>query len=394
MRVWVLTNEYEPWIIGGLGVVATRLSRALADLDLDVTVFARGHGDPKVRREHHVTVLRFPKRAPYYRRDRRRYRGGPILSTAKHLHLDWPDVVHVHSVGFTNLASRLQRRTEIPVVYTCHSLVHDEPPSRHKSMIMQRQERLLTIADRITVPSEWQRQGLIAAYPHCADKVIVIPNGVDVPEEVQPVNRMATRKEDSAIRLLFAGRLVENKGIEPLLYAVALLRQRGLPVILDVFGRGSHNYEMYLKKTAQRLKIAKYVRWCGLYPHHGMADVYACHDLMVVPSHGESFGLVALEAMAYGVPLVATQSGGLSDFVDAQVAAIIPRVEGDAIADAIWNAVNQAETMTARVLAGRSRAAQYTWASVAQRYHELFANLIHNLGRLSFATIPRQSDGR
>ncbi|MCL6598869.1 MAG: glycosyltransferase family 4 protein [Alicyclobacillus macrosporangiidus] len=381
MHVWVFTFEYGPSIIGGLGVVATRLSQALADLGHEVTVFTRAGGPPGITRDEGVSVVRLPARAPFYLRERRRYKVHPIADLTAELSLDRPDVIHVHSVQFTHAALHFGRVHDVPVVYTCHSLVRDEPQSPLRNLVMRRQERLLKKCDCVVVPSEWQWRTLVNAYPACAGRVRVIANGVDVPEGA-PLATVATQAAEAAeragrdkLRLLFVGRLVPGKGVESLLRAVAILRRRGLSVQLDVVGRGSRAYTQHLQRMAQRLGIAHRVRWLGFRRPSAVPQMYLSHDVVVVPSRQESFGLVALEAMAWGVPLVSTRSGGLADFVDHQVAEVIPRTTGLAVANAVHRIVRRPEAALAYVEEARRRAERYAWPRVAERYADLFAEI-------------------
>ncbi|SFU87446.1 glycosyltransferase family 4 protein [Alicyclobacillus macrosporangiidus] len=375
MRVWVFTFEYGPSIIGGLGVVATRLSQALADLGHEVTVFARAGGQPGITHDAGLTVIRLPARAPFYLRRRRRYKIHPVADLAAELGLSRPDVIHVHSVPFTNVALHLGRVHGAPVFYTCHSLVREEPKSPLRNLVMRQQERLLTECDCVIVPSGWQWRTLESAYPACAGRVRVIANGVDLPEGIRLATAAmdAERARRDRLRLLFVGRLVAGKGVQSLLKAVAILRRRGLPVQLDVVGRGSQAYTKHLRETARRLGVAKRVRWLGFREPSAMPQVYLAHDVVVVPSRQESFGLVALEAMAWGVPLVSTRSGGLADFVDPQVAEVIPRTTGLAVANAVQRIVRQPGAALSYVEEARRRAEDYTWHRVAKRYAALFA---------------------
>lgn len=375
VRIWVLTNEYDPWFIGGLGVVATQLSRAVRDLGEDVTVIARGKGPPRLARNHAIRVLRIPRRKPFFHEARRRFNTEPILFAARRRAVPWPDLIHVHSVGFANLALHMQESRNIPVVYTCHSLICDEPWSPHQAIMKRRQERLLRKADRIVVPSEWQRQGIMALYPQCAERIRVISNGVDLPGQVNWQHSLLVERRAPGTRLLFVGRLIPQKGIEELLQSIAVLRQRGWPVTLDIVGRGGMQYKARLVELAGRLQVSQHVRWLGFQPAQRMADIYRAHDLVIVPSQLESFGLVALEAMAWGVPLVSTQSGGLSDFIDSNVAHIIPSVDRYAIADVVENTLLHPDEVVERAKEGRSRSHSYTWNSVAERYLVLFQEL-------------------
>jgi glycogen(starch) synthase len=176
-------------------------------------------------------------------------------------------------------------------------------------------------------------------------------------------------------RLLYVGRLNRKKGIEELLRAIALLRRTTSRVTLDVVGTGNAAYTSKLRKLAHSLKLNRCITWHGYKPLHEIRSLYSSYGAVVVPSHQESFGLVALEALAGGVPLISTRSGGLSEFVDTSVAEVIPRITPLEISKSIrrfWLDTGRAEV---RVANGRKRARHYEWRNVAERYARLFEQL-------------------
>src|SRR6185312_2056230 len=124
------------------------------------------------------------------------------------------------------------------------------------------------------------------------------------------------------------GRVVPSKGIEELLQAVARLSNYYPTISLDVIGTGSANYMSKLQALTQ---------WLGYKGHSSLLRMYSQYGAVVMPSKQESFGLVALEALANGIPLVSSRSGGLAEFVDSNVAEVIPHIAASDIAHAIEN---------------------------------------------------------
>ncbi|HEU4963999.1 MAG TPA: glycosyltransferase family 4 protein [Bacilli bacterium] len=367
MRVWVLTNEYEPNIIGGLGVVATHLSEAMAAQGAEVTVFAK-HGGQDVLDavKNGIRLIRFPRRSQYHSVREQQFRSDAVHRWLRLHNRQFPQVLHVHSLQFARLARMLQQRYGLPLIYTCHSLVLLEgkrTPFRRR--IAKRQERLMRVADRIIVPSEWQRQAIRKYYPTVAAKTDVIENGVHVrEEETQPPRH----------HLLFVGRLVEIKGIRELMQAVARLARKYPDVRLDIVGSGSKYFTGKLDALEQEFGLTPYIRRLGYKRPQEVVDLYPRYSAVVVPSKQESFGLVALEALAAGVPLVATRSGGLAGFVNETTAEVIEEVTPSAIAqaiEAVWEGGE--EQVRARVIAGQEIARRYEWEQVAKRYLARFA---------------------
>lgn len=367
MILWVLTNEYEPNIIGGLGIVATRLSRCLAEDGVNVTVLCKHFGSTvRDEQEQDVRVIRFTRKSRYHSVERQVFDPDRALSWLKETGVAEPDVLHIHSLQFTEFAILLQKTWHVPVVYTCHSLVALEKKSILRDPMVKRQERLLQHADLVVVPSAWQRRQLVSMYPHCSGKLHMIENGVDVHQ---------AGGEVSPKRLLYVGRLTPLKGIAELLHAVALLQRIEPDVTLDIVGTGPAQYTARLRAIVKRHNIADRVRWLGFKSWDSVQSLYERYGAVIVPSRQESFGLVALEALAHGVPLVATQNGGLSEFVSLEVAFVIPEVTGKAIARTIDKMWRREERREQHVQEGLRLAKRFAWAEMSARYRELFASI-------------------
>ena len=141
--------------------------------------------------------------------------------------------------------------------------------------------------------------------------------------------------------LLFVGRLTPIKGLETLLRALAALRSDGLAAarltLLVVGGtKGDSGDGAHLRRLAQDLGVAPWVDFRGPQPQDALPDYYAAADLCLMPSRYESFGMVALEAMASGVPVIASRAGGLAVTVqDGVTGRLVPEGDVAALARAI-----------------------------------------------------------
>lgn len=367
MRIWVLSNEFGSKIIGGLGTVATQLSLALANDGDHVTVICN-HSRPnvKVQRFKSLDLVRFPKTAAFYSRKMQKHHYTPIVKWLKRKGFATPEIIHVHSVQFANVAGYYKKKG-VPVVYTCHSLVTLEKSTAFRRIVAERQKKLLKLADLIVVPSQWQRKMVEKMYPYCAEKVEVIENGVHV---------RTARASGNRKRLLYVGRLTPKKGIEELLEAVALLANGKSKVSLDVVGTGSRTYTAKLKAKARRLRLRGRVKWLGFRNPAEVQRLYPRYGAVVVPSKQESFGLVALEALANQTALISTRSGGLEQFVNNEVAEVIPRVGKREIATAIRQVWSDEALTRSRIEAGVSVANRYSWSRAGEAYKSLFRKLV------------------
>lgn len=372
MRVWVFSNEYIPRIVGGLGIVATQLSRNLAISDVETVVITRGASQQVViAKGAKLQVIRFPKGSEFSAANGNRRKTCRIVRWLTKKGYPKPDVMHVHSVNFSPLIRYFQRKWGVPIVYTCHSLVKLEKRSKRRKLLQRRQEEIMKRADRIVVPSDWMRKKLEQLYPQHQAKISVIVNGVKV-------NQPQVHKKNHRLhRLLYVGRIVPIKGIEELIQAMAIVIGKKR-VKLDVIGTGPRNYVLYLKQKAQQLGLHSYVRWLGYRKPWVVEHLYSQYSAVVVPSVQESFGLVALEALANGVPLVATRSGGLRQFVDEEVAEVISEVKPSRIAASIHNTLKHKRKTAERVNRGLNRASQYEWSNMAAHYKQLFVEIMEN----------------
>ncbi|HEX7057187.1 MAG TPA: glycosyltransferase family 4 protein, partial [Bacilli bacterium] len=221
-------------------------------------------------------------------------------------------------------------------------------------------------ANKIVVPSRSQFARLKKLYPFCANKTVVIKHGIVLRK---------TKAKGPRHHLLYVGRIIPLKGIEKLLIAVSLLKRRGKKVRLDLVGTGPKGYIRHLKALCRKLGISSEIRWIGFCNQAQLQKMYASHGAVVMPSLQESFGLVALEALANGIPLVSTRAGGLAEFVNSKVAQTIPKVDGSAISKSIQNMWNHKKITDQRVDAGRKLASRFQWPHAARRYKNLFQQI-------------------
>jgi glycosyltransferase involved in cell wall biosynthesis len=177
------------------------------------------------------------------------------------------------------------------------------------------------------------------------------------------------RKPD---RLLFVGRLNAQKGIEMLLRAIAVTTNKPM---LDVVGDGPD--EARLKALAAELEIADRVRWIGALPQQQLTEYYRSATALVVPSVNEGLGLVAVEAQLCETPVIAFDSGGLSDVVSNQRTGILVEdISASALAAAIDSLLASPDRGAALGAAGRLHAlATFAPESVARRYATIYRTL-------------------
>ncbi len=197
----------------------------------------------------------------------------------------------------------------------------------------------------------------------------VVPNGIDAARWRVPARARAAaraRHGGDGPLVVFAGRLVHEKGVQTLLDAIRPLRLAHPGLRLAVAGTGT--FEDELHEHARKLRIARAVDWLGFVEDEEVAPLLAAADVVAVPSLYEPFGIVALEAAAARAPVVVAETGGLVDLVTDGVAAGSHR-PGDAKALGAGDRrvlTDPRATRAAVERATRVIKRDYTWTAVAE----------------------------
>jgi glycogen synthase len=317
VRVLHVTTEYPPVIYGGLGTAVGGLVAASARAGIDVAVLLVGEGlSPGYRSASaplHVPVVWPSINArvlvhPIAHHD--------AVAAAVRFVTAWkPDVIHVHVFWLAHLAIAIREQTAIPIVYTVHSLDRAEyelgqgPPECLTQWNIQ--SDLIRAADRIVALTE-DESGLIEEYcAETADRIRIVGNGIEDSEPARTAAR--SRRRGGSITLLYTGRFVERKGIAELLAAAPRVLEQ-IPEVRLVLAGGHRHASAedmarhWLPSSCQRFRDR--IHFTGWLSSEELHHWYASADVLVVPSWYEPFGMVILEGMLYGLPIVATDVGG------------------------------------------------------------------------------------
>jgi glycogen(starch) synthase len=283
-----------------------------------------------------------------------------------------PDVVHAHDWLVAQSAVTLAGLTGAPLVATLHAT----EAGRNQGWLPRPLNRAIHSVERwlaqraatVITCSTSMRDEVQRLFELPADRVAVVPNGVDGPRwrpRAAAVRAARDRLGGDGPVVIYAGRLVHEKGVQTLLAAVRVLRDAHPGLRLVVAGRGGHEPE--LRAQARRLRIARSVRWLGFVPEADLPALLGAADVAVVPSFYEPFGIVALEAAAAAVPLVVAETGGLADLAAAGVAAeSFPAGDVTALAAAVGKVlVDPAAARRTARRAARTVARDFTWSAVA-----------------------------
>jgi 1,4-alpha-glucan branching enzyme len=357
-RVVFLSSEYPPHIYGGLGTAVEALSRYLAATGVEVVLVvpnAPGYAQPPPGvRLHPVPVNGASSDVDYWL-----IYCQAVLDAARRGELR-ADVVHCHDWMTVLGGLAIGRVLGVPVLMSVHLPQSD-------GMHIALENLGLAGCDSVLVNSYAVRAELTARETSCAE-IAVIPNGVDLhrfyPTETPP----------SSCQILFAGRLVPSKGVDVVMRAFGAVLRRVPQARLIIAGDGDQR--LYLERLARFLGLRQYVSFLGWQSPDELAALYRASAVISVPSLYEPFGLVALEAMACGRPVVVSRVGGLAEIIEDGVSGYAVAV-GDHLdlATRLATVLSDGTFAEETGRAARRRAESFDWATIADRTARLYRSL-------------------
>ena len=285
------------------------------------------------------------------------------------------DLVHSH-YWLSGLAGvELSRALGVPHTTTFHTLARakmearpaeDEPANR-----LAAESLVARSADSIVVSTEQEKGDLSRLYDVAADRIDVVPAGVDL-DLFKPMDKAEARRElgltESNIILSVSKRVEPLKGVDILISAIAQLDDISDTRLLVVGGDpGSDRELQVLAELAESLGVAGSVTFIGAVEHTELPKYYSAADVFVMPSYYETFGLVALEAMACGTPIVASgAAGGPKSFIEEGTTGyLIPWPSPDQYAERLEQLLGDSALRSRIGLAGRDKALTMGWDTVA-----------------------------
>lgn len=293
------------------------------------------------------------------------------------------DLVHSHYWLSGWVGQALKSAWEVPHVIMFHTL--GEAKNRHH--LTEREpayridgERLVAQdVDRVICASEGEREMLVDVYGVPAPRIVTVPCGVDT-VRFRPLGRARARRElglatDEPV-VLFVGRIEPLKGIEVLIRAAAQLEGRFRLLVVGGDGKDRER-KAGLQALAEEMGIAGKVTFLDAVPHHDLPLYYNAADICVVPSYYESFGLVAIEAMACGVPVVASRVGGLKETVqDGRTGYLVPWRCPEPFAERLDLLLSNEPLRRSLGREARAAAERFRWSEVAARVEDVYHDLV------------------
>jgi D-inositol-3-phosphate glycosyltransferase len=332
---------------GGMNVYVVEVSRRLAARGIAVDVFTRATSSeqpPIVEMAPGVTV-RHVSAGPFEGLGKQDLPAQMCAFTAAVLREEAQhepghfDVVHSHYWLSGQVGWLARDRWGVPLVHSAHTLAKvknaalaegDEPEPRARVI---GEEQVVAEADRLVANTAEEARQLVDFYGADPRRTLVIPPGVDL-QVFRPDDRQRARQRigvpADAVVLLFVGRIQPLKAPDMLLHAAArmladdpALRERLQVLVVGAPSGSGLTEPQRLQELAVALGVSDVVRFLPPQRPERLADHYRAADVAVVPSHNESFGLVALEAQACGTPVVAADVGGLCTAVDDGISGLL-----------------------------------------------------------------------
>ena len=200
-----------------------------------------------------------------------------------------------------------------------------------------------------------------------AAKIGIIYNGVNIEDFAQRDNR-----ENEHIVILTVARLIKRKGIDDLIRAVPAIVKGHQNIKVKIIGEGNMGAE--LKALAEKLKVSEYIEFLGYVPHNEISNYYSTSDVFVLPSRNEGMSNTVLEAMASGLPVITTDTGGTRELIDGN-GIIVPIEDSDVISEAVLRLINDHKLRVSRGMKSRKIAENMSWKKVADAYYNFYKGL-------------------
>ena len=308
-------------------------------------------------------------------------------------HLNY-DLIHSHYWLSGSLGRQAQDRWNIPHFVMFHTLGaiknltgvgHPEPELR---IISER--KLAGSCHRILVSTDREKELLIDHYDASPEKIGVVPCGVNM-NRFQPLERSAARKQLGFVQnesmILYVGRFEPLKGLDRLLEAVKHLNDDGTRLVIIGGDDPESSETRQLMKLTEKWGIQDKVTFEGRITQENLPPYYSAADVLVVPSYYESFGLVGLESLACGTPVVSTNVGVLDQLLqDGVNGSIVANGTPKALAASIETVLNGISLKGVSAETIRKTIEGFSWSNVAQAVIDEYEDI-----RNSYRTLP---DGR
>lgn len=389
---------------GGMNVYVLELSKELAKKSYQVDVFTRAQDNTlpeivNVCPGFRVIHLKMGPEGSIPKKELIGYINDFVTSFGefiKNENISY-DIFHCHYY-LSGMAADLIKKNynlNIPVIITFHTLalmknlVARTESEKEDDQRIDAEKYLIKNTDAIIAPSESDREYLKYIYEAPADKIYVVTPGVDT-SLFKPIDKTIAKifiKADPDHKIiLFVGRIEPLKGIDVLMYAVKIILEKNpdFKICLWIAGSDTNGMENTkseelerLEKLKKTLNILTVVKFVGQIYQKNLPYYYNSSEVVVIPSHYESFGMAALESMACGIPVITTNVSGISGILDQKHEPLItssnnPLLLASQIEYLLKNQKAH-ETFGKEIL---SKVQDLDWSNISNQIIDIYQNLI------------------
>jgi len=390
---------------GGMNVYVRDLTRSLGSLGIHVDVFTRSQDEhvPHILHDlgfgNRVVHIKAGPEVPVTKEELINYipefvEGIRSFVTEKGLQYD---LLHSH-YWMSGLAGiSLKDAWKVPLVHMFHTLgemknrVARRPEELEGQQRLEAEREILKSADKIVAATLAERAQLQWIYKADIGKIVIIPPGVDL-SHFYPIPVDEARAfigiGSGEQMVLFVGRIEPLKGVDTLIQAMSCINfeevSSGKPILLTIIGGDPDvdpedmTLEMSrLQKLSNDLYLGKMIIFLGKRGQDTLPYYYSAADAVVMPSHYESFGMVALEAMACGTPVIASQVGGLAFLVQDGVTGYhVPDDDPIELCDKLKLILSDHELRRTLGSQAKNHAQEYSWEKIAEQVVRLYREFV------------------
>jgi len=378
MKIILITHSFFPYSIGGREKYVYDLAKALSEVGHEIEIFTCGNclfkRYYKIENSgfviHYFPRICIPLLVGYYRI--------PYTIFSKLLKTD-ADIIHAHDFHhFTTLISAfISRKLKKPFLLTEHG--YPEQFGILNSVIKFYDKfflpQIAKSSSRIIAVSNFIKKELIREYNVPKEKIQVVHNAIDLNEYKNESNIFREKYDLNNKKIILAvGRLTKEKGFQYLIKALPTVLKKVPESILVIIGPKNY-YEKNLKKLTKLSKITDNVIFTGAVSEEMLKSAFFSSDIVVIPSIYEPFGIIGLEAMAYGKPIIASGVGGLSEFlVNNKNCLIVSPNCTNELSDKISNLLINEKLANDLGVKARESVKKYDWKRIVEKILDIYEN--------------------
>lgn len=387
MKILMLSWEYPPRVVGGIARVVHDLSHRLYQDGHEVTVVTYRDGD--------VPYFEDDKGVKVHRVDNFMISSNNFIDWVMQLNFNMIakvgelisqgekfDIIHAHDWLTAYAGKTLKAAYRIPLTSTIHATEagRNSGINGETQKYINDTEWMLTYeSSEVIVNSNYMKNELQRLFGLPYDKINVVPNGVNINLFNDVERDYDFRRQyamDNEKIILFMGRLVYEKGIQHLIAAMPKILNHYHDAKLIVCGKGGMIDE--LKREAYSLGLGNKIYFAGYMNSKNVQKMYKCADVAVFPSTYEPFGIVALEAMLSGTPIVVSDIGGLNEIVDHGINGMKSYAGNpNSLADSILSLLFDPKLCNNIVKNAQAKVKKdYNWQKIAQDTHFTYQKAI------------------